>query len=383
MSPHPGGPPGHHSRDYSQAPLLLFWEMTRACPLSCIHCRASAISDPLPGELSTAEGHRLLDQVASFGEHPPTVIFTGGDPLRRRDLFDLLAYARDLGLRFGVSPAVSQGLTRDTLSRLADAGSSALSLSLDGSRPETHDAIRRQDGTFARTLQAAGEARDLGLRVQINTTVMAETVRELPEIFHVLRQLDLRTWELFFLIKVGRGAEGDTHDLPPAGCESVANFLYDASRYGITVRTVEAPFLRRVLRMREERGEYWNEPLYRTLRSDLTTREGAPSLPSGLARVGTLDGDGILFVANDGTVYPGGLLPYTLGNVQDGDLPSIYRSHELLRQIRRRAFTGACGACSLREACGGSRARAYATTGDALASDPACVWASAAFAEGG
>jgi radical SAM protein with 4Fe4S-binding SPASM domain len=321
--------------------------------------------------------------VASFGDRPPTVIFTGGDPLRRPDLFDLLSYARDLGLRFGVSPAVSQGLTREVLSKLAGAGASALSLSLDGSRPETHDAIRRQDGTFEHTLQAAREARDLGLRVQINTTVMAETVGELPGIFHLLRQIGVRAWELFFLIKVGRGAEADTHDLPAVSCESVCNFLYDASRYGVSVRTVEAPFLRRVLRTRAERGDYWDDALYRSLRSDLIALEGVPDMPSSLAPVGTLDGDGILFVAHDGTVYPGGLLPYTLGNVKEGDLPAIYRSHELLRQIRRRAFTGPCGVCPLREACGGSRARAYAAAGDPLASDPACVWTPAAIADAG
>jgi radical SAM protein with 4Fe4S-binding SPASM domain len=282
-----------------------------------------------------------------------------------------------------VSPAVSQELTRDVLSKLAGAGASALSLSLDGSLPETHDAIRRQDGTFGRTLQAAAEARDLGLRVQVNTTVMVETVGELTGIFHLLRRLGVRAWELFFLIEVGRGAEGDVHALPAVACESVCNFLYDASRYGIAVRAVEAPFLRRVLRMREERGDYWNDGLYRSLRSDLIASEGMSNLPSSLAPAGTLDGDGILFVAHDGAVYPGGLLPYALGNVKDGDLPSIYRTHELLQQIRRRAFTGSCGVCPLREVCGGSRARAYATAGDPLASDSACVWTPTVFSEGG
>lgn len=383
MSGHPGGTPGRHQPDYSQGPLLLFWETTRSCPLSCVHCRASAIPDPLPGELSLTEGRQLLDQVAGFGHRPPTVIFTGGDPLRRRDLFDLLAYARGLGLHLGVSPAVSKGLTVDVLSKLADAGASALSLSLDGSRPETHDAIRRQDGTFEHTLQAAHAARDLGLRVQINTTVMAETVRELPGIFRLLRQLGIPAWELFFLIKVGRGAEGNAHDLPAVSCESVCNFLYDASRYGVVVRAVEAPFLRRVLRTREEEGDYWGDDLYRSLRSELIASEGVPTVPSSLAPVGTLDGDGILFVAHDGTVYPGGLLPWALGNVKEGNLSSIYQNDNILLQIRRRTFTGPCGTCPLRKVCGGSRARAYAVAGDPLASDPACVWTLAGIAEGG
>ncbi|MGD0719251.1 MAG: TIGR04053 family radical SAM/SPASM domain-containing protein [Thermoplasmata archaeon] len=378
-----GAGPERRPPDYSQAPLLLFWETTRACPLSCVHCRASAIPDPLPGELSSNEGRRLLDQVATFGDRLPTVIFTGGDPLRRRDLFDLLSYARGLGLHFGVSPAVSSGLTRDVISQLAGAGASALSFSLDGSRPETHDAIRRQPGAFEHTLQAVAEARDLGLRVQLNTMVMLENVEELPGIFHILRGLGVRAWELFFLIKVGRGAEEDVHDLPAVACESVCNFLYDASRYGIAVRAVEAPFLRRVLRMREDRGDYWDDGLYRPLRSDLIASEGAPNLPSSLAPTGTLDGDGILFVAHDGEVYPGGLLPFALGNVKDGNLPAIYRTHELLRQIRRRAFTGVCGVCPVREVCGGSRARAYAASGDPLASDPACVWTPSVLVEGG
>ncbi len=356
--------------DYAQAPLLVFWETTRACGLSCVHCRASAIPEPLPGELTTNEGFRLIDQVADFGSPPPVLIFTGGDPLRRRDLWELLAHARDRGIKAAVSPAVTELLTEDVLGRLEDLGISSISLSLDGAREATHDGIRRKAGTYRRTVEAMKEALRLRLGIQVNTAVMRQNVEELPQIFHLLRTLGVPTWEVFFLVQVGRAT--DTLDLSPDEYESVCNFLYDASRYGMAVRSVEAPFLRRVARLREEEA-YWDAPLYRSLRSQLLALEGTPRGPSTVGSRGTLDGDGILFVAYDGSVQPGGLLPCPLGDIRAGALPALYRQDEVLQRIRTRRLVGACGACPFREICGGSRARAYARTSDPLASDPACL----------
>ena len=356
---------------FSERPVLVFWETTKACPLSCVHCRASAITGPVPGELTTEEGMRVIDQVRSFGGRPPVLVFTGGDPMMRPDLPRLLAYARDSGVPFAVSPAVSQSLTDGALEGLRDAGASSISISLDGARPETHDSIRGVAGTFERTVDRVRAARALGLSVQVNTAVMRSNLRELPAMLRLVRELGVKVWELFFLVQVGRGT--GVADLTPAEYESACNFAYDASRLGLVVRCVEAPFVRRVAKLRGGGDDYWRDRTYLELKEGLGGAQG----PSTLNPRGTLDGDGILFVAHDGTIHPGGLLPVPLGNVRSDDLATVYRGDPLLNRIRRREFRGPCGACAYADACGGSRARAYAHSGDPLGSDPACLLAGA------
>ncbi len=358
---------------FAEKPVLVFWETTRACLLSCVHCRASAIKEPLPGEVTTEEGFRLIDQVASFGRPSPTIIFTGGDPLLRKDLFELLSYATKAGVRFALSPAVTELLTFDTLKRIKEAGATSVSLSLDGASAETHDSIRGEPGTFDRTVQAIKDAVSLGLNPQINTAIMRRNFRELPRIFDLIRGLGVKTWELFFLVRVGRGSEID--DLTPEQCESVSNFLFDASYYGVVVRCVEAPFIRRVVKLRSRLGDYWDNADYLKLRGDLLRTEGEPGDRSTLNTRGTLDGDGIIFIAYDGSIHPGGLVPVDIGNVKRDSLVEVYRGSELLRDVRARRLRGPCGVCEFKEVCGGSRARAYSSYGNPLSSDPACFFA--------
>ncbi len=361
---------------FPSKPVLVFWETTRACSLSCIHCRASAITAPLPGELNHDEGLRLIDQVTSFGRPYPTIIFTGGDPLRRKDLLDLISAASAHGINFAVSPAVTELLTHDALLRLKQSGAASISISLDGANERTHDAIRRNPGTFLRTLEVIEDAVQIGLGIQVNTAIMKQNLDELPEIFHLIKSLEVKTWELFFLIKVGRG--GGVEDLTPDECESACNFLYDASCYGMTIRTVEAPFIRRIAKQRMSLGEYWSSAKYQNLHTDLSRLEGEPQSRSTLRPAGTLDGDGIIFVAHDGAVHPGGLLPFTLGNVKYDNLVRIYQENQLLQDIRQRKMSGQCGVCEFKDICGGSRARAFGYNGNPLSADPACVYASLA-----
>lgn len=358
---------------FERQPVLVFWETTRACDLSCVHCRASAQPDPLPGELTEEEGRDLLGQIAAFGRPAPVVVFTGGDPLKRKDLFSLAQHAADLGLRFALSPAVTELLTPEVLREAKELGAASVSVSLDGARPETHDAIRRKPGAYDRTVKVIRDALDLGLNIQVNTAVMRRNLEELPDLFHLLRSLGVPTWEVFYLIQVGRAMSAE--DLTAEEFESVSQFLYDASRYRVVLRVVEGPFLRRVASQRREGDESWNAELYRSLHSRLLALEGPPEGPSNLGASGTLDGDGILFVAHDGTIFPGGFLPYTLGNVRHDDLVEVYRENELLRRIRAREVQGPCGVCAFKAVCGGSRARAFSRWGDPLASDPACLLA--------
>lgn len=355
---------------FDDRPLLVFWETTRACGLSCLHCRASAMPWPLPGELGPTEGARLIEQIAGFGRPSPVLVFTGGDPLRRQDLFGLLQHARERSIPFAVAPAVTDLLDVRQLERLATCGAASVSVSLDAATAATHDTIRGVPGSFDRTLKVIERLLELGVRVQVNTTVMRRNYRELPQLFRTLRQVGASVWEVFFLVQTGRGAQLD--DLTPPEWESVANFLVEASRYDLPIRAIEAPFVRRILRQRRPGKDAVCGPDPLGLCRTLHTLEGEPTRESSLRPTGTLDGDGTIFVAHDGTIQPGGLMPVTLGRAPQDDLVTVYRTHPVLRAIRERRLNGSCGICPLRGVCGGSRARAFAYSGDPLGQDPAC-----------
>lgn len=359
-------------RSFTQKPILVFWEITKACMLACRHCRASAIHSALPGELTTEEGFALIDKITEFGIPYPVIVFTGGDPLMRNDLFELMKHAKELGVKFALSPAVTNLLTYNTMVKIRDLGATSISISLDGAVKETHDNIRSIDGTFDATVKSIKNAINAGLNIQVNTTVMKSNVNELPRIFNLIESLGVKTWEVFFLIKIGRGAE--LQEISPSEYESVCNFLYDASKYGVVIRTVEAPFERRVVSMRVKQGSYWRDPLYDHLHSELINLEGEPKYDSTISPVGTLDGDGIIFVGNDGTISPGGFLPVKLGNVREDNIVDIYRNNAIMKSIRAREFFGYCGKCEFKWQCGGSRARTYYSEHNILASDPACFY---------
>ncbi|ACB40816.1 TIGR04053 family radical SAM/SPASM domain-containing protein [Pyrobaculum neutrophilum] len=356
---------------FHSAPLIVFWESTKACPLACKHCRADAILRPLPGELNTEEGKRLIEQVASFGDPKPLLVITGGDPLMRNDLFDLVDYAVQLGVPTSLAPAVSPNLSPETLKAIREHGVKAISISLDGAREETHDEIRGVPGSFRNTLAAIKAAVDAGVQVQVNTVVWRKSLPELPEVVKLITDLGVKTWEVFFLIVTGRARE--ELDISPEEYEAAVQFLVDVSTYGIQVRTVEAPFYRRAKLERLE-GKTYDSPLYRKLVERLGELMGPPRRGVDPTVVPTRDGFGIIFVAYDGTVYPSGFLPYPLGNVRRRSLVEIYRDHPLLQKMRRGEFGGRCGVCKYKDICGGSRARAFAYFKDPLAEDPACVY---------
>ena len=350
---------GNENFLYLRAPLLAYWEMTRACDLACRHCRAEAIRDRDRNELTTAEGRRLLEKIAEFGAPRPHVVMTGGDPMKRPDLFAMVAHARALGLSVSVVPSSTQVLSQEVFQGLKDAGVESIALSLDGSTALKHDGLRGVPGCFTRTLDAAWDALDAGLRLQINSLVTAETLSDLPAIYALVSRLPLMRWKLFALIPVGRGKS--LSEMSPEECDGLHDWLYGISRTApFPVATTEAPHFRRMALMRMRRQ---GMPLRAIMRT-----------PLGRG-FGVRDGNGILFVSYAGDVYPSGFLPLKAGNVRADDLLEIYRTSETFVRLRDSSgFGGKCGRCEFRNICGGSRARAYATTGDPLASDPLCLY---------
>lgn len=345
---------------FAEAPLNVYWESTIACGLSCKHCRAEARPEPAPDELTTAEAEALIESVRVLGS---MLIVTGGDPLERRDLDALIAGARKKHVPVAITPAVTPKLTRDSLVRLKELGIAALGLSLDAPRAAIHDGFRAVEGTFDRTIEALGWARELGIPVQINTTITTETIPHLPELHRLLCEHapPVKRWLLFLLVPIGRGLE---LGVPTAReVEDVFGWIYDAAEKSpFHVGTVEAPHYRR----------YWIQR---------RTAEGAtPDEIRQAARrmhFGMRDGNGIIFVSHRGDVLASGFLPSpAIGNVRDTPLEVLYRTSPALEALRNPdGFHGACGRCDYRWSCGGSRARARATGLDAFGSDPLCVLA--------
>jgi MoaA/NifB/PqqE/SkfB family radical SAM enzyme len=329
---------------FDRAPLRVYWEITRSCSLACRHCRAEATLRTDPDELTPAEGRALLRRLAAF-DPPPHVILTGGDPLERPDLFELIDHARSLGLGVSVSPSATPRLTPDVVRHFVRAGVEAISLSIDGATEARHDALRGVPGCFARTVEAAREASAAKLMVQVNTLVCAETIDDLPAIHQLAIDLAVARWSLFFLVSVGRGTVLQQIDADRA--ERLMEWLADLPR-GLgfpVVTTTEAPHFRRVA---------------------LERRRLPVHQPSARAGFGVRDGNGVMFVSHTGDVSPSGFLPIAAGNVRRDDPVAIYRRAPLFERLRdATAFTAICG---------GSRARAWSAAGDPLAEDPLCAY---------
>ena len=364
--------------NFDEAPILVFWETTRACELACRHCRAEAMPEPAPGELTTSEGRRLIQQLAGFGPRPPVLVMTGGDVMSRPDLLELVAGARQVGLPVALAPSVTSRLKGGPLTELRDMGVTSVSLSLDGATAATHEGIRGVPGHFRETISALHHLRSLGFKVQVNTAVMVANVDELAAIAAIVRGVGAASWEVFFLVHVGRGR--DEQELSAAENEDVAHLLFEASHYGFAVRTVEGPWCRRVVAWRKGEpaatpaADFGLGPLYRRQSPLLAELLGPPVGEPQMASAGTRDGKGIFFVAHDGWAYPAGFLPLRLGNVREESPVTIYRRHPLLQAVRAAKFGGRCGRCEFKDSCGGSRARAFAFFGDPLAEDPACAY---------
>src|SRR4249920_1889407 len=336
--------------NFDQSPMLVIWEATQACDLACVHCRASAQSERSATELTTEQGYRLLDEIRSFGE--PLMVFTGGDPLKRPDLFDLIRYSVKIGLKTNVTPSATPLLTNEAIDKFKEAGVSRMAISVDGHDAASHDDFRGIPGTFDRAMQALAHARDIGLDTQFQTTVTRRNMNHLPEIAEIVKEMKSKMWSLFFLIVTGRALASE--DLMAEEYEQVFDFMYNLSKTApFGIKTTEAMHYRRYIaqRMKAEHGAVANESA------------------KGLAfrTAGVSDGKGFVFVSHEGEIFPSGFLPVSGGNVLEESLTDVYRNSELFKTLRDTTQReGKCGICEYQKVCGGSRSRAYALTGDFL-----------------
>ncbi len=360
--------------DYDTTPFVLIWETTQACDLTCRHCRAAAQPDHHPGELSTAEGENLLRQAADLGT--PIFILSGGDPLKRPDLFHLIRCGADLKMRMATIPAATPLLTEDVVRRLKDSGLSQMAQSVDFPRAELHDNFRGVPGAFAKSMQAIEWAHKHHIPAQINTTLCGRSAPYLEEMIELIQRLGIVFWEVFFLVPMGRGV--DLGGLTAAQCEEIFAVLYRVQKTSrFLVKVTEAPHYRRYVaqcEMAEKHDSRRPHGPVQDLPDQLMRTEG-PGHSIGLAARGVNSGNGFAFISHTGDVYPSGFLPVNAGNLREHSLASMYQDSEPFKQLRRPwEFKGVCGICEFNTICGGSRSRAYALTGDYLASDPWCAY---------
>jgi AdoMet-dependent heme synthase len=364
----------HHMQmaDFSQAPFTIAWEVTRACAYACVHCRADAQHQADPNQLTSEESFRLIDELKEFGS--PILVFTGGDPIMRKDLFDLIAYATQAGLRCSLTPTATARPTPERLMKAKEAGIRRIALSLDAAAPEAHDAFRQVPGSWQRTMNILENAHAAGLSAQVNTTVSRHNLAGLQEMVQFIEHVKAVQWSVFFLVPTGRAQASNM--ISPEEHEAVFNWLYDLSQSApFDIKVTAAPMYRRVAIQRRKKES----------QGGTVTFQGAGfQYADGLDRPtrGVGDGNGFLFISHTGEIQPSGFLPVSAGNVRQQNVVDVYRNSKTFTELRDiRLIKGKCGVCEYRDVCGGQRGRAYGLTGEYLESDPACAYIPARWKE--
>jgi radical SAM protein len=350
---------------FDLSPFIVIWEVTQSCDLACLHCRADARTCRDPRELTTYQGRGLIDDIAGFGS--PLLVLTGGDPLKREDIYELIACGVEKGLRTTVSPSVTPLLTDESILKLKKAGISRMAVSLDGSTPLVHDSFRGVHGSFGRTIEVLSLSAREGIPIQINTTVTKYNIGDFDSIAKLISGFSPVLWSVFFLVPTGRGRAADS--VSALEYEEVFAKMYELSKVmPYDIKSTEAPHYRRFTaqaRVRESRAG----------KRPADAACGGKRDTVGRAPRGINDGKGFVFVSHTGEVYPSGFLPLSGGNVKNESIVDIYRNSPLFREIRDYdRLKGKCGACEFKNICGGSRARAYALTGDYMESEPFCIY---------
>lgn len=349
----------HTRSDFDHSPMIAFYEMTRACDLACVHCRADAQRTCDPDELPAALARGLVDELLRF-PMPPLLVLTGGDPLKRADAFDLVSYAVSQGLKVAMTPSATPLVTREAVQRLRASGLHRLAISLDAADASTHDAFRQVPGSFRRTIEIADYARQVDLPLQINTTLGLHNVEQLEAMAALVGEMGAVLWSVFFIVPTGRGTAEQRLDAT-ATEQAFARLWRLSSERRVPIKTTEAPHYRRFVLQQQVQQR----------RQQAAPRRGA--LPPG--HLGTNDGKGILFISHTGEIFPSGFLPVCCGRYPLDSLVRVYQDAALFRALRDpNRLGGKCGVCEYRQICGGSRARAFAMAGDPLAAEPDCEY---------
>lgn len=382
--------PEFEDRDFNLNPFIVFWEVTQACHLACLHCRAKAQTKRNPKELTTEEGFKLIEDIASLQK--PLLVITGGDPMMRPDLFEFIKYSSELGLRVSLAPSATRLITPERMEKAKKAGIIRVSFSLDGSEAKIHDSFRQTPGSFERTLSVIEYSRKAGISLQINTTISRYNFHDIENMAKKVAELGALMWSVFFLVPTGRGKNEDM--ISPQQHEEAFSRLYELSRVmPFDIKTTAAEHYRRFVlqhkKLETRRGESetrqgemeaGNSPAAdsRTLdKAHMTLAGPGFSFQDGIGRPskGVNDGDGCCFISHIGEVCPSGFLPLPGGNIRQTSLREIYRSSPLFVDLRDKLkLKGKCGVCNYNSICGGSRARAYAVTGDYLEAEPYCIY---------
>lgn len=344
--------------DGSPVCRLIAWEVTRSCNLACKHCRAEAHLEPYPGEFSTRDAKALIDTFPDVGD--PIIIFTGGEPLLRPDIFELVRYATTKDLRCVM--AVSGTLvTADTARQIKEAGIQRVSISLDGPDAASHDAFRGVDGAFAGAMAGIQHLKAAGLPFQINTTVTRGNLGQFKNIFRLAEDLGASAWHIFLLVPTGRGANLGREMITAEEYEEVLNWFYDFRKTTrMQLKATCAPHYHRILRQRA--GKEGLPVTFETFGLDAVSR-------------GCLGGTGFCFISHTGQVQPCGYLELDCGQVRQTPFPEIWKKSLQFLQLRdQKQYQGKCGVCEFHRVCAGCRARAMTMSGHYLAEEPLCSY---------
>jgi len=369
--------------DFGTNPLMFYYEVTQACDLVCKHCRASAQENAAADELSTKLSLQLINQIAAF-PRKPHIVFTGGDPLKRADIFALIRYAVEKELSVALTPSATPLAARQAFEQAKDAGVQAFGISLDAPTAEVHDAFRGFEGSFDKTTEMLETAKSLQIPVQVNTSITRRNVAYIDEMAEYLAQFGgVMMWSVFFLVPVGRGIEEER--ITAEEYEAVfAKLWHHAQQKPFAVKTTEAPHYRRFVLRQGGNPLDVPRPFRLGKENNSPPVEGCPTGRGGqsmLAKVrhraplGITDGRGIMFVSHNGLIYPAGFLPLECGRFPQDSVVETYQHHPTFKALQNPDnYKGICGVCEYRYVCGGSRARAFAVTGDPLEAEPDCCY---------
>lgn len=354
-------------------PRLVFWELTTGCNLRCIHCRASATELMSPEDLPTRECLRIVDQIAEYA--PLILVLSGGEPLWRRDVFDIAKHAVSKGLR--VALATNGTLVDEAMAeRIRDAGIVRVSISLDGADRATHDSFRGHDGAFDAAVRGIRCLQNVGISTQINTTVSRHNAHQLPQMVELAKSLKVDAFHLFLLVPVGCGLTiAEDQSVGALEAERILDWYYDRSiDSGMELKATCAPQYYRIARQRRAEARRHGEEVPALMPHPHHSHQGHPADLNQMTR-GCLAASGVCFISHKGIVQPCGYLPLEAGDLRRQEFSDVWENSQLFHDLRDLGqIEGKCGYCEFKQVCMGCRARAFGMTGNYRGEEPFCIY---------